>query len=678
MIDLDLTNNCVLACDYCFRGAKNPRRLSLETSKAAIDWFIKQSGDEKKLSVALFGGEPLMEFELIKKLVPYAKKQAAKVGKDIHFSATTNCVLINDEMIEFFRKYKMNFHTSIDGGPESHDRHRKFPNGKGSSAIVERNVRKVLKYWPNRTARMSVSNDTVHRWMEDVNYLVKLGYKNLAMIPIPELDWTDKQFEIMKRELRKISDFYIERYRQGNPIYIKHIDSAIRGIVKPKRRKYHCGAGRGYVLVKTDGTIYPCHRFGGDIDAERENQQKWKLGSVFDGWSGAKREELLNYDCRKHVKADCENCIAVHTCGTTCIAVSWACFRDIYLPHPNQCRFTRMFFEEAMRVHYILDCDNNKSFVKKFHPERLKKTNRAANRQSGTNQARSPASGPEVVFVMLSSRALSPCFIFNGEQHSTTQRRLSVDELKGVMKWATGGNAFAPTLFFLADEADKLDTPIAKFLENIPEQILLPLISRERQRELQIPFSEKQAVIAPSLGHLIAGKGSISNRPVIAHVAHDEIEQMADLLVAIKDRIPQITLRLRNPHQLSDNRIESYKQQLSILRDVLKLESFFGLNGIRRLHLNGTNGHYHCPAGRQLVTVAPDGLIYPCPTFYASNLKGRKLENVSAPANGSFSIMDSQPGCVCGSEKCPGCEFMKIPGSGNNKQICDVYKAEMT
>lgn len=84
-IDLDLTNNCVLACDYCFRGAKNSRRLSLETGKTAIDWFIRESGNNKKLSVALFGGEPLMEFGLIKQLVPYAKEQADKAGKSIHF-----------------------------------------------------------------------------------------------------------------------------------------------------------------------------------------------------------------------------------------------------------------------------------------------------------------------------------------------------------------------------------------------------------------------------------------------------------------------------------------------------------------------------------------------------------------------------------------------------------------
>jgi len=117
-IDLDVTNNCMLKCDYCFIGEKNQRKLSWEIGTRAIDWLIEQSKDRKKLSVALFGGEPLMEFALIKRLVPYAKSKVAGYGKEIHFSATTNCVPINDEMIQFFRQHGMRFHTSIDGGPE--------------------------------------------------------------------------------------------------------------------------------------------------------------------------------------------------------------------------------------------------------------------------------------------------------------------------------------------------------------------------------------------------------------------------------------------------------------------------------------------------------------------------------------------------------------------------------
>jgi len=403
-IDLDMTNNCILACDYCFRGDKNKRRLNWEIGTRAIDWLIEMSQDQKNLSVALFGGEPLMEFNLIKKLVPYGERKAAYYGKKIHFGATTNSVLVTDEIIEFFRQHNMNFHTSIDGAAESHDKHRHFADGRGTLAIIEPKIRKILKYWPNTTARMTVSNDTVYRWFEDVLYLVDdLGYKNLAMIPVPECEWTEEQWKEMKRELRKISNWYIRRYRDGNPIYLKHIEDALRGITKPTRRKHHCGAGRGSFLVKTDGTLYPCHRFGGTLDAE--GKASWKLGSIYEGIDKEKRKVFLNFNCITQTKADCENCLAVHTCGISCIAVNWGCFNDIFKPHPNQCRMYNLYFVEAMRIHYVLESEKNPLFMKKYHPElqRSRGDNRNNNQQGSGQKMRTVSDSDKKIPIQTSS-----------------------------------------------------------------------------------------------------------------------------------------------------------------------------------------------------------------------------------------------------------------------------------
>ena len=144
-IGLDLTNNCTLKCDYCFRGEKNKQKLSWQVGIKAIDFLIRYSQSQKSLKVSLFGGEPLMEFGLIKKLVPYAEQKATYYGKRIDFTATTNCVLVNDEIISFFRRHQMRFHTSIDGGPESNDKHRCFPDGTGTSAIIEPKIEKILE-----------------------------------------------------------------------------------------------------------------------------------------------------------------------------------------------------------------------------------------------------------------------------------------------------------------------------------------------------------------------------------------------------------------------------------------------------------------------------------------------------------------------------------------------------
>ena len=159
---------------------------------------------------------------------------------------------------------------------------------------------------------------------------------------------------------------YINRYRKGNnPIYIKHIDDGLKSIVKPSRRKHHCGAGRTSVLVKTDGTLYPCHRFGGDMNAESTTQ--WQLGSIYNGINQEKRKIFLNFNCVSQTKADCENCLAVHMCGIPCIAINWFCFHDIFKPHTNWCKIYNMFFIEAMRIHYILESEKNPRFMDRFY-----------------------------------------------------------------------------------------------------------------------------------------------------------------------------------------------------------------------------------------------------------------------------------------------------------------------
>jgi uncharacterized protein len=370
-IGLDLTNDCTLKCDYCFRGEKNKQKLSWQVGTKAIDLLIRYSQSQKSLKVSLFGGEPLMEFGLIKKLVPYAEQKVAYYGKKIHFTATTNCVLVNDEIIRFFRRHQMKFHTSIDGSPESNDRHRRFPDGRGTSAIIEPKIKKILEYWPDTVARGTLSNDIVHRWMDDTVYLVNLGYKNIAVLPIAECNWTEQQWRCMRGQLRMISNFYIERFRAAKPIYFEPIDHALRSIAKPSRPKTHCGAGAAYVAIKTDGTIYPCSgfdprsTFGGAADANWA--KKWRLGSVFGGIDQEKRKIFLNLDSVSQTKADCENCLAVHMCGNPCIAVNWSCLRDIYKPHPNQCRFYNMYFREALRIHYILESQKNVLFMRRLH-----------------------------------------------------------------------------------------------------------------------------------------------------------------------------------------------------------------------------------------------------------------------------------------------------------------------
>jgi uncharacterized protein len=370
-IDLDITNDCQLQCDYCVRGKKNKQSMTWEVGAQAIDFLIRYSQDRKKVKVVLFGGEPLLEFDLIKKLVPYAQRKASYYGKAIHFRAVTNCVLVNDEIIEFFHQHRMEFLTSIDGGPESQDKHRHFPDGRGTSAIIEPKVKRILECWPNTIARVTLANDIAHRWMQDTMYLMTLGYKNIVAVPRPECVWTKEELRCLRRELRKIANFYIERFRTGNPVYIEPIERAVRSIVKPSRPRHACEVGKRHVAVKTNGTIYPCtgfdpqSTFGRDEDGSSDDE--WRLGSVFTGLDHEKRKIFLDFDSRSQTEADCENCLAVHMCGHQCIAANWSSFHDIYKPHPDYCKLYNIYFVEALRIHYILKSENNRHFIQKFY-----------------------------------------------------------------------------------------------------------------------------------------------------------------------------------------------------------------------------------------------------------------------------------------------------------------------
>ena len=358
-LDLDVTDACPLRCDYCYKSGSKPRRLNLETGQAALDWLFWVSQDAKKVKVYFYGGEPLVEFGLIKKLVAYGQAEAQKQGKSIHFGGPSNLVLLTDEILDFLKQNQMSLGTSIDGGPESHDRYRKFPDGRGSSAIVAANAKKFLQYRPNTSARATVMPDNAHRLYEDAVFLLDLGYHNLAMIPMLETEWSEEQWEALTDGVHQVADLFIERYRQGKKIRVKYLNDAIQGMVKRTRRTSHCGAGRSGLAVTVEGEIFPCHRFCG----YDKDDGKWCMGSVFGGYRDEMRDPFLYYHCPSHVIGDCDNCEAAASCGVSCVAVNWHEFRDIYRAHPNHCRMKRIFWREGHRVYDILYLERNPAFL---------------------------------------------------------------------------------------------------------------------------------------------------------------------------------------------------------------------------------------------------------------------------------------------------------------------------
>jgi uncharacterized protein len=248
----------------------------------------------------------------------------------------------------------------------------------------------ILEYNPEVTARATVSNDTACRMFDDAAYLIELGYRNLAMIPVPECEWTESQFVDLARELRKISDLFVDYCRKGEKIYFKHIEDALGAVLNPQRRTHHCGAGRGCVAIDVEGQVWPCHRFSGDSERHRP----WRLGNVWDGFTGEKRNELLEFNSVKKVNADCENCLAVNVCGCCCIAVAWMSMGDIYTPPPSHCRIENLIFREGQRIHYLLSSENcafyRENFINKYR-------HNGENRNGRQVRGRNPGNPPTLV-----------------------------------------------------------------------------------------------------------------------------------------------------------------------------------------------------------------------------------------------------------------------------------------
>jgi len=391
-IDLDLTKDCCLRCTYCFKGEKKHQEMCLETAFRVIDWLIEASFDYRgELYVNFMGGEPLLRFDLIKELVPYGKRRARQFGKRIHFGCTTNMVLVNEEIIEFWKKWGMGFHTSIDGIPEVQDAHRCFPNGKGSSQIIEKKVPLILNYRPTVAARATCCPDTVQHLYESVLYFEKLGYKNIVFAQATNMEWQNKHFKILDEQLEKLSNFYIEKFRAGIEFNISPLDEAIRAIVTPARQKPHCGAGRGLLLIDTEGNIWPCHRWNG-YDAERQ----WILGSIWGGFNDELRQAFLDFNCHYDVNADCEHCLAVNMCGAGCIAENLQCRKDIYTPVQYWCQIAELIFRKGMRIHYILYRENNQLFLERFYNKRPKQSlkRRVSTRNSQYNSENNQPQNP--------------------------------------------------------------------------------------------------------------------------------------------------------------------------------------------------------------------------------------------------------------------------------------------
>jgi len=311
---LSLTRNCNLKCSYCFSGKnKTNDKMSFETGQKSIDFLIKECmnakldelpSKQRRIDVSFWGGEPLLEWEMLKKLVLYAESVKPE-GLIISYGGTTNGVFLTPDKFDFLDKYKIFFMMSIDGTADTHNEFRIMKNGTGSHEIVSRNLKAAIDKWPFFRTRMTVVPEKIHNFYNDVKYLIDLGVNHIAFSPVYENVWTEKHWETFKSESFKIVDFIAEKQKEGKNIKIEHFISYSQKSYD-EHIKHPCGAGRSYVGIDIDGSIHPCHRFIKFDDNRPWQEKEWCFGHIEHGITKPEvRDKFLLFNPKKCYDKEC-------------------------------------------------------------------------------------------------------------------------------------------------------------------------------------------------------------------------------------------------------------------------------------------------------------------------------------------------------------------------------------
>lgn len=372
-LDLDTTKNCNLRCIYCFKGETvrpGANRMSLEVAMAAVDWLIEASMDVEQLWVNLMGGEPLPAWSTVRLLVPYAKVRAGRAGKAVQFGTTTNLTLLNDEIAAFAERWGMGWHCSIDGPPSVQDVQRPGVGGRPSSDRAERGVPLVLAQRPGACARATVTPEAADKVFESLRYFEGLGFKEFAFAVADEKRWEKSHLDAWDKQWRRVAEYWVQRYRDANPISVAAIDYFIEQHAKgPEHRQYFsCGAGRGTVMVDHRGDMWPCHRFDG-ADQESGSGGAWRFGNIFQpGFNDSLHQALLERDwlaCRMEA---CESCSCERLCAGGCPASNLSTTGSIYRQDDTSCETARIMHRHAIAAHDVLKAEANAKFLEKFYP----------------------------------------------------------------------------------------------------------------------------------------------------------------------------------------------------------------------------------------------------------------------------------------------------------------------
>lgn len=348
---LHIAHDCNLACRYCFaeEGEYHGRRalMSFEVGKKALDFLVKNSGNRVNLEVDFFGGEPLMNWQVVKDLVAYGRSLEEPYHKKFRFTLTTNGILLNDEIQEFVNQEMSNVVLSIDGRKEVHDKMRPFRGGQGSYDVV---IPKYQKLAESRNQMNYYVRGTFTRnnldFSKDVLHLADLGFEQISVEPVvaqESEDYAIREEDIpqIKVEYDKLAAELLKRRKEGRGVNFFHFMIDLEGGPCVAKRLSGCGSGTEYLAVTPWGDFYPCHQFVG--------QEEFLMGNVDDGIVNTKLRDEFKC-CNVYAKEKCKDCFAKFYCSGGCAANSYNFHGSITDAYDIGCELQRKRIECAIMM----------------------------------------------------------------------------------------------------------------------------------------------------------------------------------------------------------------------------------------------------------------------------------------------------------------------------------------
>ncbi len=362
---LHIAHDCNLRCRYCFASTGDfgggRKLMPFSTAKKAIDFLLAHSGSRYHLEVDFFGGEPLMNFDVIQKTVSYAREQEAKYHKKFRFTVTTNGILLTDDKIPYLNREMDNIVLSLDGRKEINDHMRPRVDGSGSFDSI---LPKYQKLVASREDKDYYVRGTFTKYnldfAEDVFAVHKMGFDQLSIEPVvadPSADWaiTEADLPTIFEEYETLANRIIEEKKQGSGMQFFHFMIDLDQGPCAIKRLRGCGCGNEYVAVTPEGDIYPCHQFVGMKD--------WKMGSVLDDTIDKKKKDFFAHTTI-YDKPECQACWAKFYCSGGCNANNYQYAGDVHTPYRLGCEMEKKRLECAIMIQAAMACKGEESKCK--------------------------------------------------------------------------------------------------------------------------------------------------------------------------------------------------------------------------------------------------------------------------------------------------------------------------